>query len=182
MVGAAGGSALLAGHPEAGEARRGTSQAVKCLRNIKSAYVISMLIPVCVPRVASVRSLAVCAARDDGAYLFVRDREEMDEERDVVAGAEGMFAVRKNFDLAEEAREQRVQTRAREKVFVIAFEQMPGNNPPVVEIRKQFEVWNREEGATPNNAGDFAGECFGIFRVLEDFDANGAIEFAVTGR
>ena len=47
-----------------------------------------------------------------------------------------------DFDVAEEAREQPVQTRAREKVFVIAFEQMPGNDAPVVEIGKQFQVWN----------------------------------------
>ena len=53
-----------------------------------------------------------------------------------------MFAVGENFDVAEEAREQPVQTRAREKVFVIAFEQMPGNDAPVVEIGKQFQVWN----------------------------------------
>ena len=103
----------------------------------------------------------------------------MDEEWDAVAGAKGMFAVGKNFDVAEEAREQRVQTRAREKVFVIAFEQMPGNDPPIMKIRKQFHIRNGKERAMPDDAGDFARECRGIFRVLEDFDAKGGIKFAV---
>jgi hypothetical protein len=114
-------------------------------------------------------------------HLLVGDGEEMDEERNAVARSKRMFAVRKNFDVAKEAREQSVQARACKKVFVIAFEQMPRHDAPVVKIRKQLQVWNREESAMPNNACDFSGECIGILRVLEDFDANGGIEFAVSG-
>jgi len=58
----------------------------------------------------------------------------MDEERNTVAGAERVFAIGKNFDATEEAREQSAQAAAREKVFVIGFEQVPGNDAPVVEI------------------------------------------------
>lgn len=110
---------------------------------------------------------------------FVRDGEEVNEQRNTIPGPEWMFAIRKNFDLAEEAREQRMQTGTREKVFVIAFEQMPGNDAPIMEVRQKFQVRNGEESATPDNPCDFAGESLGIFRVLEDFDANGGIEFAV---
>jgi hypothetical protein len=54
-------------HPEAGEARRETSQAVNRLREIERAYVISAAehgLPV---DIATVRSLVVCATRDDSS-------------------------------------------------------------------------------------------------------------------
>jgi len=66
----------------------------------------------------------------------------MHEDRNAVASPERMFAVGKNFDVAEGAREQSLQARAGEEILVVALEQMPGNDAPVVQIREQFQVGN----------------------------------------
>jgi hypothetical protein len=132
---------------------------------------------------ATGRSLAVCAARDDSFNpLPVRYGEQMNVERDAVASAQGVLAVGKNFDPGKEAGEQSQETRAGEEILVVALEQMPGNNPPVVEIRQQFHVRDGEERAMANAAGNFPNESFGILRVFDDLDANGSIEFRVRTR
>ena len=57
----------LACHPEAGEARRGTSQAVSRFREALRLHVKLRAALACVTQFATGRSLAVCAARDDSS-------------------------------------------------------------------------------------------------------------------
>jgi hypothetical protein len=52
-------------HPEAGGARRGTSHAFNRFREVQEVYVRAAVLIACVMQVATGRSLAVCAARDD---------------------------------------------------------------------------------------------------------------------
>jgi hypothetical protein len=53
-------------HPEAGKARRGTSQALYRFREIFNVFVISAAADCSVPKIANARSLgALCQPRDD---------------------------------------------------------------------------------------------------------------------
>src|ERR1700682_6126030 len=103
----------------------------------------------------------------------------MNVERHAVSSPQGMFAVRKNFHAAKKAAEQAVQACPRKKIPVVALEQMPGHDAPVIQIRKQFQVRDREKRAATDDPRDLGSESLGIFCVLEDLDANGAIVFAV---
>jgi hypothetical protein len=49
---------------------------------------------------------------------------------------------------------------------------MPGNDAPVIKIRNQFHIRDGEEGAATNHPRDPAGECLGIFGVLDEFRAS----------
>src|SRR6267154_1138770 len=90
-----------------------------------------------------------------------------------------MFAIGENLDAGKGTAEQTVQARASEEILVITFEQMPGHDTPIVEIGKQLQVWHGEKCAPSNDPSDLADEGRGILRVLDDFDANGAIVFRV---
>src|SRR3954468_6093587 len=114
--------------------------------------------------------------------LFVGDGEEMDEQRDGVARPKRMFAVRKNFDVTEEPRQQRAQARAGEEILVVALEEMPGDDAPIVQVRKQLHIGNGKESAPADDSRDLTDERFRIGRVLNDLDADGAIEFGVRAR
>jgi hypothetical protein len=56
---------------------------------------------------------------------------------------------------------------------------MPGHNAPVIQVRQQLHVRNREESATPGDARDLAQEAFGILHMLDYFNADCAIPFAI---
>ena len=93
-----------------------------------------------------------------------------------------METARKNFDALKKARKQSAQTGAREKIFVVAFQQMPGNDEPIVKIRQHFHVRDGEERALPNHARHFSEKGFRIFHMLQNLDANCAIEFVIHAR
>ena len=106
----------------------------------------------------------------------------MNINRDPVAGPQRMLAVGENLHVAIEAAEQRLQARPREEILVIALEQMPGNDAPVIEVGQQFHVRNGKESTVPDDARNFTNKYFGIFDVFEDLDTNGRIEFRVVAR
>src|SRR5688572_29078791 len=94
-----------------------------------------------------------------------------------------MFAIGEDFHAAEVSREQTAQASAREKILVIAFEEMPGNNAPVVEVREQLHIRNGEERTTAGDARDLAQEALGILHMLDHFNADRAIPFTIgTGK
>lgn len=104
----------------------------------------------------------------------------MNVDRDAVARAERVFAVGENFDMRKKASEQSAKARSGEEILMIAFEQMPGDYAPVVEIRKQLHVRDRKESALPDYSGNLGDKGFRISRVLEHFNANGGIGFGVS--
>src|SRR2546423_463156 len=114
--------------------------------------------------------------------LLVCNREKMNVEWHAVARSQRMFAVGENLHVPKKWRKQLSQSGARKEISVIAFEQMPGNDAPIVEIRQQLDVRHGKQGAALDDSGDLGDESAGIFRMLEDLDAEGAVEFPVGAR
>jgi hypothetical protein len=112
----------------------------------------------------------------------VSDCPEMHMERHAVTRSQRVFAIGKNFNVAEMFPEQSAQARAGKKVFMVAFQQMPGHHSPSMHVRKHFHVGNREEDAAPGYARDFTYKNLRLLHVLEHFDTNRAIPFAVGAR
>jgi hypothetical protein len=113
---------------------------------------------------------------------FVRHREQVNMERHVFARSQRVFAIRKNFDLTKILPQQIAQTRPGEKILVIAFQQMPGDDLPPMKVWQDFHVWDREESAISDHAPDFAEENVRVLHVLDYFDADGAIPLSVGTR
>lgn len=96
----------------------------------------------------------------------------MDVDGYSVARLQRMFPVRENFDAPKIANKQSAQTGAGEKVFVIGLEQMPGNDAPVMQIRKHLDVRDGEKSAPTRDPRDFGDERRRVLRMLDDFDAD----------
>src|ERR1700730_18392300 len=103
-------------------------------------------------------------------------------QRDLVPGAQWMLAIGKNFYTPEIFVQQFAQACASEEIFVPGFEQMPGHYFPVLEIRKDLDIWHGKQCAAANDACDFLQKDVGLINVLEHFDANGVIKFAIHAR
>src|SRR5688572_1329744 len=104
----------------------------------------------------------------------------MDVLRHAVARLQRMFAVREDLDATEKSAQQSAQASAGEKILVIALEEMPGHNAPVIQIRQQLHIRDGKERATPGNASDLAQEALGILHMLDYFNADRAIPFGVS--
>ena len=112
--------------------------------------------------------------------LFNSDGEQMDVERKLVTTVERMFAVRENFHVAKGMAEQAPQARTGEEVLVIALEQMPRDDAPIMQVREQLHVRDGEERTSLNCPSDLGNERSRVLRVLDDFDADRAIKFGVS--
>src|SRR5438105_7595189 len=103
-------------------------------------------------------------------------------QRDLVPGAQWMLPIGKNFRAREVFVEELAQTCASEEIFVSSFEQMPGRHFPVLEIRKDLEIRHGKQCTPANDPRDFFKKDVGLIDVLEHFDANGVIKFAIHAR
>lgn len=97
----------------------------------------------------------------------------------VIARAQRMLGIGKDFDLRKILSQERAQTCAREKILVIGFEQMPGHDLPRAEVGDDLHVRHGKQRTPFNDAHHFAQKRAGIIHVLEHFDANSMIELAV---
>src|SRR5437588_1634621 len=103
-------------------------------------------------------------------------------ERDLVPGPQWMLAIGKNFYTPEIFVEQFAQACASKEIFMPGFEQMPGHHFPVLEIRKDLDIWHGKQCASANDPGDFLKKDVGLIDVLEHLDANGVIKFVIPAR
>src|SRR5437879_12819546 len=93
-----------------------------------------------------------------------------------------MLAIGKNFYTPEIFVEQPAQTCASEEIFVPGFEQMPWHRFPVLEIRKDLEIRHGKQCTPANDACGFLKKDVRLINVLEHFDANSVIKFAIRAR
>src|SRR5204863_9947317 len=99
---------------------------------------------------------------------------KMNMQGDPVACAHGMLTVRNDFDMPKVSAEQSSQARAGKKVFVVAFEQMPGNDAPVIKVWQDFHVRDRKKSAGSDYASDFTEKDIRVSDMFEHLDTNRA--------
>jgi hypothetical protein len=88
-------------------------------------------------------------------------------------------AIVEHFDAAKILFEQRPQVETREKIAVIAFEQMPGRDQPVGHERQYFHIGNGKYRLMPGYPGYFGEEGVGLADMFEHFDGHDRVKLTV---
>lgn len=87
-----------------------------------------------------------------------------------------MSSVGEYLNSPKMLQQQVAQTRAGEKILVIAFEEMPGHHRVTMQIRDQFDVRDGDNKPSTSNSSNFAEEGGWLRDVFEYFDADCGVE------
>ena|SRR5205823_14632061 len=76
---------------------------------------------------------------------LIRHRAQMRVKRDPIPCPQWMFTAGEDLYAPEIGSEEFAKTSAAEKIFVVAFQHMPGHGFPIFEIGNDLDVWHREK-------------------------------------
>ena len=86
------------------------------------------------------------------------------------------------FDVRVKLPQQRAQTPAGEKVFVVGLEHVPRRRAMIPEIAEQLAIRHGDEELARRHAADFGKKRGGVVEVFEHFEAERGVEGGVGKR